>query len=175
MGKYIIGAIFLLGLWYMILPSGKVEQDSQYIKYLTNDRRYVIINKYHSAFQDLHCSSFRFLNVFCYVKPFRINHSTLLAASFFDPKQKSTYLEEYYYPLRGSVIVNGYEPYDEKGKAFNKYSEPLIKNGKNYYSEVTIKYYTSTSAARVFIYLLIWIVGYWMIKIIRAQVSGFRY
>lgn len=165
--KYLISILILIGLWYVTIPVDSKSAGVDTSIFYTNDRRGVITKDFYEKFQEQNCSSFKFFNYFCYIKPFRINHSTILATSYFEPKKKSTYLEEYFYPLRGSVIVNGYEPYDEKGKAFNKYSEPLIYNGQQYVSQVSVKYITSSVWNRIIVYVLIWIAVFWIFYIIK--------
>lgn len=158
----LLALLFLSGLWYVVLPIGQTKPG---VNYYTNDTRNFVTGFYREEFQKLHCTAFKLVNPFCYIKPFKINHSTNLASAYIAPKQKSTYLEEYFYPLRGSLIVNGYEPYDKNGKPFNKFSNPLLSDGKQYFSQVIVRYYTSSPAGRVFIYLLIWLSIYFGVKL----------
>ncbi len=160
--RYAVIILFLLGLWYVLMPSGQTMSTDSYY---TNNRRGLVTGFYSNELQKLNCVSFKLINPFCYIKPLKINHSTNLASTYFAPKQKSTYLEEYFYPFKNSIIVNGYEPYDENGKAFNKFSEPLMSNGKQYNSKVDIRYYSSSITKQVLIYLLILIIIYWEIKL----------
>jgi hypothetical protein len=162
MGKYVVIVLFLLGLWYILIPSGQAIPEASYY---TNNRRGLVTGFYSQELQKLNCASFKLINPFCYIKPMKINHSTNLVSTYFAPKQKSTYLEEYFYPLKNSIIVNGYEPYDENGKPFTKLSEPLMLNGKQYNSIVTVRYYSSSIFSLVLIYLLIWLSIYWEIKL----------
>lgn len=168
MVKYCVIVLFLLGLWYVLIPP---RQALRVASYYTNDRRSLITGYYSGELQKLNCASFKLINPFCYIKPLKINHSTNLASTYFAPKQKSTYLEEYFYPLKNSIIVNGYEPYDESGKGFNKFSESLISNGKRYNSKVDVRYYSSSNIKQAFIYLLIWISIYWEIKLFKKIVD----
>lgn len=161
--------IFCVGLWYIafggngnlitLLPfpnSVQINHSADLSDFYTNSWRDQVTKYYINAYQQLHCKSLKFINPFCYIKPFKINHSTNLASTYFVPKQKSTYLEEYVYPLTDSLIIDGWEPYNKTGKAFNKSSQPLIKVNKKYNSEVTIRLYQSTFINRFIIYILIW-------------------
>ncbi len=164
---FIVIVIILLGVWYVILPvsqpamlsslpnSVKVSQSEYISKYYTNNRRNFVTDFYKNELERLNCQLFKYVNPFCLIKPLSINHSPNLASTYLDPKQKSTYLEEYFYILRDSLIISGYEPFNENGKAFDKNSEPLVFDGKQYNSEVTIRYYPSSTFGRVVIYLLI--------------------
>ena len=136
-----------------------VSRNNDVITYFTNNRRGFVTDFYKNEFLKLNCSDLKLFNLFCFIQPLKINHSTSLAPSFLAPKQKSTYLEEYFYPLRDSIIVNGYEPYDANGKAFDKSSQPLIYKNNTFFSQVTVRVYSSSVWSRILVYLLIWACG----------------
>lgn len=160
--------LFLIGAWYMIIPieAGSRLTDAIVTEY-TNNRRSDVTSYYIQEFKQFYCMDFAFYNFFCLFNPLKINHSPTLVASYFDPKQRSTYLEEYFYPLRGSIVVNGYEPYDARGRTFNKFSAPLLYKGKGYASQISIRYYNSSVYARLLIYFLIWLSIYFVVKLFR--------
>jgi hypothetical protein len=180
----VIFIVFLLGLWYIAYPipstlyvttpppqAKQVLQSTNLIAYYTDNRRRFTTDYYQKAYQQLHCRYLKIINPYCYIKPLKINHSPTLAPSYLAPKQKSTYLEEYFYPLRDALIVNGYEPYDQNGEAFDKYSQPLGLDGKQYNSEVTVRYYSSSVYSRVFIYILIWACVFFEIILFRKIIK----
>ena len=166
--------LFLFGLWYMVIPyEGTGKKNYEMTSYYTNNRRNIVTDQYKKEFQSIYCANFDALNLFCFLKPLKINHSPTLAATFFTAKQKSTYLEEYFYPLRGSIVANGYEPYDLRGMPFNKSSTPLLFNGRQYPAEISVRYNTSNIFSRVLIYILIWLCIYFEVKFLRSFLKRF--
>lgn len=86
-----------------------------------------------------------------------------------DLLQRSTFLEEYVYPLHGSIFINGYEPYVEKdiqGLPRNPKGEKIGKDGKFYNSKTTIRFYPNKWYFRLFAYLGIWILSILLFKLI---------
>ncbi len=139
--------------------------------YFTDKRREFVTEYYQNEYQRLHCGLLKPFNPYCYFKPLKINHSPNLASSYIAPKQKSTYLEEYFYPLTDALIVNGYEPYNEKGIPFNKNSVPLMPAGKQYNSEVIVRYVSSSVLNRIFIYILICFCILMEVKLFRTTIK----
>jgi hypothetical protein len=178
--KYLFLFLFLLGLWYIVLPVPHLTRDfissqnavigkSSEVKYIfyTNQWRSSVTEYYQKKFRESHCQGNSVLNLFCYINPIILNYSPLLATTLIDSKQQSTYLEEYIYPLKDSIIVNGYEPYDQNGKQFDKSSQPLVFNGKQYHAQVTVRYYSSSFVSRIFIYLFICLSIYFEIRLFK--------
>ena len=98
----------------------------------------------------------------------RINRPPEEANRYVRDQQESTFLEEYVYPMRESIFVNGYEPFIEN-KMFNRKADKLgnsvIFKENLYVSKATIRIYTSNIFARIFIYLGICLSLYLLVKI----------
>jgi hypothetical protein len=87
--------------------------------------------------------------------PLRLNYPPEYAYNFILDQTRSTYLEEYVYPLRNSLFVNGYEPFYENGKPkFWDSVKADEKNGK-YYTKVTLRFYPSSLWVRLVIWFFI--------------------
>jgi hypothetical protein len=170
--KAILVILFISGLWYMAIPTDKDNQSSQIANLYTNDTRSQITDYYSNNFQKYHCNYFKLINYFCYIRPLRINHSPSLATTFISAAQKSTYLEEYYYPLRSSILISGYEPKEEDKGENEIEAEKLVFNNTEFKAIVTLKYTDSSIQTRIFIYLLIWLIIYaqfMVFKILRRK------
>ncbi len=174
----VCGILFAIGLIYILLPApssiqeipgvpgslksdepGDTWQNPNIAGYYTNARRAEVTSFYRDSFWQLHCclDFNNFLNrIFFLIPPIRINRPPEEAYTYIRDQQRSTYLEEYLYPLRESLFVNGYEPFDENGVAFNNKSFTMLIDGKVYDSKVTIRYYPSAWGSRLLVYLGIW-------------------
>lgn len=83
----------------------------------------------------------------------RLNYPPEYAFSLIIDQTRSTYLEEYVYPLRGSLFVNGYEPFYENGKPKFWGSVKADEQNNIYSNKVTLRYYPSPLWVR----LIVWI------------------
>ena len=94
----------------------------------------------------------------------RLNHPVEDAFQYIRDQQESTFLEEYIYPFRESLFVNGYEPrLANRGTASpNDY---YIYNGNKYSAKTTIRLYQTSLWSRVLIYFSMWGVGFWMYRL----------
>lgn len=173
----ILTVLFFLGLIYIVLPGpSKIEdfpkldpslkstlegdtiQNPNIAAYYSDYRRDYITNFYKQKFADLNWIGRIF-------QPFTLNHPPEYAYQYVRDQQESTFLEEYYYPLRESLFTNGYEPMIEN-QIFKKPSNFIgnhivINNGKNnpellFNSKTTIRFYPSNIIFRIFIYVCIW-------------------
>lgn len=160
---YIFALVFLV---YLIFPGPtRVEEFAQFpnslksdepgdttqipnvAAYFTQNFRVDIIPFYKQEFSNKF--SFLGLNM-----PFiRLNHPPLYAGEVIRPYQQSYYLEEFVHPLRESLYVNGWEPYNELGRARFKYSHPIAVQGESYKTKVTLRYYVSPIWVRLVIWL----------------------
>ena len=94
-----------------------------------------------------------------------INHPPEAAYQYVRDQQRSTFLEEYVFPLRESIFVNGYETRVEnymKGRfEDDKYVGHYLRFGSNYYSsKTTLRFYSSNLIPRIFVYIEIWVALY---------------
>jgi hypothetical protein len=180
MTKYIIlGLIFIAGFIYLLIPGpmsigdipgvpgavksdepGDTYQNPNIAGYYGDKRRKFVTQFYQEAFEKLNFGSLPIPSI-------RLNHPPEEAFAYIRDQQKSTYLEQYLYPLRGYLFVNGYEPYDENGKRFDSGAYPLDYKGDIYPTKVTVRYYPVPFINRVLIYILYWIGGlvlFWLFK-----------
>lgn len=179
--KYFLGFIFLLGLIYIILPGPtKIEDFPPLIPSLKSDLEGDTIQNpniaaYFSDFQRAEITNFyRFELAKKYffgliIPPLKINHPPELAYTYIRDQQESTFLEEYVYPLRESLFVNGYEPTVENAM-FNKPSDfvgnHIWYKNEPFYSKTTIRFYPSPLWPRILVYLGIWVAGLILYKLI---------
>lgn len=83
----------------------------------------------------------------------RLNHPPEFAYTAIKDQTQSTYLEEYVYPLRGSLFINGLEPFYEDGTKRYLGAIPFELPEGNFQTKVTLKYYPSSLVSR----LVLWI------------------
>jgi len=98
-------------------------------------------NRYRAFVTGFYKSEFQMLDMMPF-PPMVINHPPEDAFAFVKDQTHSTYLEEYVYPFRGSLFVNGLEPFDEVTKtpryaASSLFGQDLV----DYETKVVIKYY----------------------------------
>lgn len=112
--------------------------------FFSNNFRQYATNFYMKDFQDLFSLPFT---------PIRLNYPPEFAFTAIKDQTQSTYLEEFVYPLKGSLYVNGLEPLTENGKP--KYQGAIkFEIGKDrYFTKVTLRYYPSPLWARVGVWL----------------------
>jgi hypothetical protein len=100
--------------------------------------------------------------------PIRLNYPPEFAFTAIKDQTQSTYLEEFVYPLRDSIYVNGLEPFDNltKKPRFNGATYLYEDPSKKLETKVTLRYYPSPIWARLVVWLginvslaALWIVG----------------
>lgn len=151
----IIFCIFsLLFLVYLLLPepssiadfsplpnsvksklAGDTTQLPNVAAYFSNNYRPFVVNFYKNAYSE---------KTKFFLPPLKLNYPPEFAFTAIKDQTQSTYLEEYYYPLKGSIFVNGLEPFYEDGKPKFMGSTPFSADGKNYYTKVTLRYYPAS-------------------------------
>ncbi len=85
--------------------------------------------------------------------PLRLNHPPEFSFTAIKDQTQSTYLEEYYYPLRGSLYVNGFEPFTEDGKPKFVGATDMVIDGKFYSTKTTLRYYSSHWYSRLIVWM----------------------
>lgn len=166
--------LFILGLIYVLLPgpasirnfaplpdstksdlSGDTWQNPNNVAYFSNFDRKFITKFYRNNFAKMHLFGF-------FLPPIRLNHPPEKAYQYIRDQQESSFLEEYLYPLRESIYVNGYEP--AVVNRMNKRDEEVGFVGNHswfkdvpYNSKTTLRYYPSSVFARILVYFSIWI------------------
>lgn len=172
MFKLTAGIIFILGLIYVIPPGpAKIEdfpaipdslksdepgdtiQDPNIAAYFSNFDRREITEYYRNAYR----KQFLFGQLF---PPVSLNYPTRDSWQYVREYQRSTFLEEYVYPLHGSIFVNGHEIYVEK-ELLKLPHDPLgdrmqIKD-KFFRSKTTIRFYPNSWNTRLLVYLGVWL------------------
>src|SRR5258708_3548859 len=137
--RIVLIALFLVGLFYLLLPgptkisdfpplpgslksteAGDTWQNPNNVAYFSKWWRSDVTAYYRKEYQKLNCpdTGLKIINPFCYLPPIRLNRPPEEAYQYIRDQQQSTYLEEFTYPLRDSIFVNGFEPFDKNGKPF---------------------------------------------------------
>lgn len=81
-----------------------------------------------------------------------LNHPPERSHDFVRNYIQSWYLEELVHPLRESLYVNGWEPFDESGVRRNKYAHGITIDGQPFFSKTTLRYYPSPLWARILVW-----------------------
>lgn len=170
--KVVLLAIFILGLIYVSVPGptsiddfpavpnstksnldGDTWQNPNLVAYFSNFRRDFITQFYKNKFAQMYVWGF-------IIPPIRINHPPEYAYQYIRDQQESTFLEEYVYPLRSSIFVNGYEPAveNEMNKKIHSFVGDHINYEERYYeSKNTLRFYPSNIVVRLLVYTGIWV------------------
>lgn len=157
---------FLIGLVYLVWPGprsvkdfsplpeslksnepGDTIQVENVSAYFSNHRRQFATAFYRNGLKDL---------TFKILPPIRLNYPPEMSYTFIRDQQLTTFLEEFVYPMRESIFVNGYEPFDEKGKAFHRGITNIVVDYVFYDSKTTVKYYPSSVVLRLIAYFGAW-------------------
>lgn len=174
--------IFLLGLTYLLWPGpssindvppipnsvksdepGDTIQRANIAAYFSRDER--------DGITDFYYDQFSYLNFFGLKIPaIRFNYPVEEAKIKVRDQIQTTYIEEYTYPFRDSLYVNGMDKVvwnklnhiitDEKNK-------DIIINEASFSSKTTIRYYSSSIIWRVFVYVGTWVLGIALLKVTR--------
>jgi hypothetical protein len=123
--------------------SGDTTQIPNVSAYFSNHFRNYATDFYKKNYQQ----NFRFPT-----EPIIINHAPERAWIAIKKHTDSTYLEEYVYPMRDSLYVNGLEFFYEDGTPRFWGSSLFNEGGKNWYTKVTLRYYPSN----IFIRIIVW-------------------
>ncbi len=188
--KYILaGIVFLIGLIYLLLPvsynsindfpplpnsrksdePGDTTQNPNNSAYYSYLRRSDITSFYKKYYEQLSIFGFK-------IPAVKLNHPPEYAYQYVKDQTVSTFLEEYTYPFRDSIFVNGYEP-----KVWHKirkeengfYTDTIHINGNFYDSKTTLRYYPSHSASRVIVYTATWIFIFLLFKVFKSSLKQY--
>lgn len=119
---------------------GDVWQVPNIVAFFSNSYRTENVLFYSKDYQQL--SRFFF-------SPIRINHPPEFAYTAIKPYTDSTYLEEFVYPLRDSLYVNGFEPFYEDGQSKYWGAIPFLVDGTNWQTKTTLRFHPSSVFARI--------------------------
>lgn len=175
--------IFFVGLIYILAPGshsindipplpdslkseepGDTYQNPNIAAYYSNLRRDFVTQFYQQQIDKL---NFWGLNI----PPTRLNHPPEEAFSYVKDQSRTKYLEQYFYPLRDSLFVNGYEPFDTNGKRFDLIAYPILINGKYYTSKTTLRYYHAPVFWRLVIYFGSWLSFLLLAKLFKIAIQ----
>lgn len=174
--KILFAVFSLLLLIYLVLPgpsaienfpplpnsvkstlSGDTVQVPNVSAYFSNNYRQLATSYYKDIYQKQTKLPFPAL---------RLNYPPEFAYTAIKDQTHGTYLEEYVYPLRDSIFVNGLEPFYEDGQPKYAASTEFDVEGKQFYTKVTLRYYPSAVVVRILSWLgislsmvLLWKVG----------------
>lgn len=171
--------IFIFGLIYILAPGpdsiddfppipdsvksdepGDTYQVTNIAAYFSDYDRKGVADFYKDAYRRLHFG-FSF-------PPVSLNYPPEFAKQAVRDEQTSTFLTEYVYPLRGSIFVNGYEPFVDneiKNRSHNFIGDHIHINGRYFVSKTTIRYYPVNFFAQILVYFGIWVSCFYLIKI----------
>lgn len=164
LAPFILGLIYLVGIWYLILPSpsvpvvpggalsdepGDTWQNPSQVAYYTNLRRSDLLG-------DLSQQYSKNLGLFS-ILHYRLNYPPEEAQILVRDQLKSYYLEEVVHPLRESVFINGWEP--DKAPVLktvdDRLSNVMTFKGEIYLNKITLKPNQSHLWARILVWTLI--------------------
>lgn len=170
--KLVIVIMFILVLVYILVPGpdsisdfppipdslkskepGDTYQVSDIAAYFSDYDRAKITDYYKNAYRKI----FPFGK---FLPPISLNHPPGLARQVVRNEQTGTFLEEYVYPLRGSIFINGYEPWVEnemKKKEHGFIGDHIHINGRYFISKTTLRFYPADFLGRLVVYLGIWV------------------
>ncbi|MCL5783779.1 MAG: hypothetical protein M1142_00275 [Patescibacteria group bacterium] len=133
--------------------SGDTVQVPNVSAYYSDEYRNFTTNFYRQHYQEL--TKFFFL-------PIRLNYPPEFAYTAIKDQTESTYLEEYVYPLRDSLFVNGMEPF-ENGLPRYAGAIKFLEAGQAWETKATLRFYPSPLWARGTVWLGINIafIGLW--------------
>lgn len=179
--------LFIVGLIYVVVPvpdsveeffpptdsirsdlDGDTWQNPNIAAYFSDFKRESITEYYREQFAAMHFFG-RIL------PPVSLNHPPEYAYTYIRDQQESTFLEEYLYPLRESIFVNGYEPMIENQmfkKKSNFVGDHIYYQGVYYDSKTTLRFYPSNPIFRVLIYVGIWLSGIAICKLFIREWKG---
>lgn len=125
--------------------------------YFSNSYRRFVTNLYQDEYQK---------KTWFPLPPLRLNHPPEHAFNTIKKHTDSTYLEEFIYPLRDSLYVNGFEPFYENGEPRYPGASKFEMEGKELTTKTTLRFYPSSIWIRLIVWLgvilsvfLLWKVG----------------
>lgn len=124
--------------------------------YFSDNYREFTTNYYKNYFQKLSFLPF---------SPLRLNHPPEYSWIAIKRHTDSTYIEEFVYPLRGSLYVNGLEPFYEDGSPKFWGSVKFDEGGGQWYTKTTLRYYPSKILTRIIVWLGITVSLYFLLKL----------
>lgn len=181
--KIILVVIFFIGLVYIAWPikgsidnipalpgalkskePGDTHQNPNISAYFSDFRRKYIIDFYRDDFEQLTILGVK-------IPAIKLNHPPEEAYLYIRDQQQSMYLEQFIYPMREALYVNGIEPFNDKGKPFYQGITHIKVDGTVYNTKTTLRYYPSGLFDRVMTYLLTCAAGYALYILFRRSLK----
>ncbi len=125
------------------LAGDNISQVSNVSAYFSNNYRKFVTDYYSKNYRQKTWPPF---------PPIRLNHPPEFSWKVIKVNTDSTYLEEFVYPLRDSIYVNGFEPFYKDGMPKYWGATKFSENGNIWYTKATLRFYPSNLAVR----LLVW-------------------
>lgn len=182
---FILGALYLLwpGVTSVnnlpVLPNSLKSNELEdtflipnTVAYFSYSRRNEITDLYKKSYQQSFCHDnfTKVVNPFCYFAPVKVNRDVKESFTFIRDQVLSTYLEEYSYPFKNILYINGYEPYDIHGNKFPGRASPILIEDVLYDSKTTLRLYQPSLIAQILVYIGIWAILIFFYKIIKDVV-----
>ncbi len=123
--------------------SGDTVQIPNVSAYFSNNFRDFVTNFYIKDYQR---------NNYFPFPPVRLNHNPEYSWVVIKKPTDTTYLEEYVYPLRDSLYVNGFETNRPDGSTIFVGAPKLTEDGREWFTKATLRLYTSN----LFIRIVVW-------------------
>lgn len=190
MKSKIILILFILGLIYVIAPEptsmdgfpplpdslksdepGDTVQVPNIAAYFSDLDRAKITGFYRDSYRNLQLFGWLF-------PPLGLNHPPEFSKQVVRDELTGTFLEEYIYPLRGSIFVNGYEPYIEnemKKRTHNFIGDHLHIKGRYFVSKTTLRFYPADLFGRIIVYLGIWLSVFALLEVYKKAFAKEAY
>lgn len=135
---------------------GDTIQIPNVVGYFSDNYREFVTPFYAKNFQTL--SHFPFA-------PLRLNHPPEYSWTAIKKYTDSTYIEEYVYPLRDSIYVNGFEPFYSNGEPKFWGSSKFEVDGNSWFTKTTLRYYPSKLIVRILVWFGIVSSTYFLLKL----------
>ena len=175
---FVLGAIYLAGVIYLLLPNpaypdlssstlsnepGDTWQNPDQKAFFSFANRQAVLAELQNSF------SLSFLGK--KIPSFRLNYRPEEAGEFVREQIDSYYLEEIIHPFRESLFVNGWEPQNSPyWQSVEEDKRPRIQIDNIYYnSKITLKPVFSSAWARIVVWSLSFPAGYFVIKSLKKS------
>lgn len=126
------------------LAGDNISQVSNAAGYFSNNYRKFVTDYYSKNYQKKTWLPF---------PPLRLNHPPEFSWNVIKKHTDGTYLEEFVYPLRDSLYVNGFEPFYENKTSKYWGATKFNENGNTWYTKTTLRFYPSSIITRLIVWL----------------------
>lgn len=123
--------------------SGDTVQIPNVSAYFSHNFRNFVIPFYLKSYQQ---------NSYLPFPPLRLNHPPEYSWTVIKKPTDTTYIEEFLYPLKSSLYVNGFEAKRPDGSLIFWGAPPLDEGGQDWSTKVTLRLYTSSIITRFIVW-----------------------